>query len=86
MALLPFQDEILQQILTVDKGLWIIESGMGLQKILAHYVVQLEKKNTSKLLYLFLNTDSQVPIFDRLVQMAPHRYKLVNADYTPEQR
>ena len=86
MALLSFQSEILEQILNNEKGLWIVESGLGLQKIIAHYIVQLEKRNYSKLLYLFLNPDPQVPLFDQLVQMAPHRYKLINSEYSSDQR
>jgi len=86
MALLSFQNEILEQILNVEKGMWIVESGLGLQKIIAHYVVQLEKRNYSRLLYLFLNPDPQVPVFERLVQMAPHRYKLINSEYSSDQR
>lgn len=86
MALLSFQNEILEQILNNEKGLWIVESGLGLQKIMAHYIVQLEKRNYSRRLYLFLNPDPQVPLFEKLVQLAPHRYKLINSEYSSEQR
>jgi DNA excision repair protein ERCC-4 len=86
MALLPFQTEILDQILDNKRGLWVVHSGLGLQKIISHYIVQLEKRNLSRQLYLFLNPDSQSPVFEKLVQMAPHRYKLINSEYTSEQR
>lgn len=86
MGLLPYQEEILDQITKADRGLWVVESGLGLHQVLLHYIVRLEKRNSSRLLYLFLNPDPQVPVFDRLVQMAPHRYKLINSDFNAEQR
>lgn len=86
MGLLSFQTEILEQILNTDRGLWVVESGLGLQNVLAHYIVRLEQRNTSRLLYLVLNPDPQAPIFDRLVQMSPHRYKLINSDFNADQR
>lgn len=85
-TLLPFQEDILNQILQEDRGLWIVESGLGLSKIMMGYISKLEKQNDWRLLYLFLNPDPQVPVFERFVQMAPHRYELINSDYSPEQR
>lgn len=86
MGLLPFQEEILDQITKADRGLWVVESGLGLHSVLLHYIVRLEKRNSSRLLYLVLNPDPQVPVFDRLIQMAPHRYKLVNSEFNADQR
>lgn len=86
MALLPFQSEILEQILDNKRALWVVHAGLGLKKVLAHYLAELENRNLSRLLYLFLNPDPQVPIFEKLVQQAPHRFKLINSDYTSEQR
>lgn len=86
MGLLPFQEEILDQITKADRGLWVVESGLGLSQVILHYLVRLEKRNTSRLLYLVLNPDPSLPVFERLIQMSPHRYKLVNSEYNAEQR
>lgn len=83
--MLPFQNDIIDQALKQKSGAWILSPGLGMYSILENLLLKLEESNTSDRLIIVLNIDSN-PVFDNFLQTPPHRFKLVNSNYTSDQR
>lgn len=87
MNLLPFQIEMASQILSEKLGLWIVAPGLGLLKVVQQCVIEIERACRSKnTLFLFLNTNTQQPISEKFLSYNFEKFKLINSDYSSEQR
>jgi hypothetical protein len=81
--LLSFQKEILDQCLSTPSGLWIVAPGLGMLDVVQYMLLQEEANNPANQAIFVLNAADPGR---QLHMFPPHRFSVVNAEYSAQQR